>query len=361
MKSLVKFCFLILLGITIPALTACQRTGPASVTMGRGKFNDAIQQTNAEQLLTNIVRLRYRDTPHFMQVASVSVGMELQIGASGTGTFPEATLNTFGLGLSGSYKEKPTVTYTPLQGEQFVTQLLSPIDERTIVLLVNTGWSISRVARISLQEINGLENARTATGPTPDRAPRFREFKEVFTLLRELEKRGGLQLGYSHADNGEHLLNLTIAPSEEDSVELARIRELLGLDPGRLVYTMGINRSGADINTTSRSLMGAFYYLSQGTRVPGRDLRRGSVSVTMKDNGEEFDWAEMLGGLMEIKTAHRRPSHAHLAVPYRGVWFYLDDADLDSKSTFVLLQQMFALQSGNVRGLMPILTIPVSN
>ncbi|MCC5878044.1 MAG: hypothetical protein JJU11_17640 [Candidatus Sumerlaeia bacterium] len=361
MKQYMRILLTITLGLTFFASMACQRTGPSSVTMGRGKFNDAIQQTNAEQLLTNIVRLRYRDTPHFMQVASVSVGMEVQIGASGSGTFPEATMNTFGLGLSGSYKEKPTVTYTPLQGEQFVTQLLSPIDERTIVLLVNTGWSISRVARISLQDLNGLENARTATGPTPDHEPRYREFKEVFLLLREIEKRGGLQLGYAQTGEGDPALNLTFAQAEADSSELARIRELLGLNPGRLVYSLGINRSGADITATSRSLMGAFYYLSQGTRVPARDERRGSVSVTMANDGGEFDWMDMLGGLMEIRTAHRRPSSAHLAVPYRGVWFYLDDADLDSKSTFVLLQQLFALQSVNVRGMMPILTIPVSN
>lgn len=43
----------------------------------------------------------------------------------------------------------------------------------------------------------------------------------------------------------------------------------------------------------------------------------------------------------------------------RGSWFYIDDSDLDSKSTFSMLMQLFALQSGNSDGMTPVLTIPV--
>lgn len=352
--------YLVLVLVLSFSASGCQSTGPGSVTMGRGKFNDAIQQTNGEQLLTNIVRLRYRDSPHFMQVASVSVGMEIQVGASGAGTFPEAARNTFGLGVSGSYKEKPTVTYMPLQGEQFVSQLLSPVEEKTLVLLVNTGWSISRIGRICIQKINGLENARSATGPTPEMEPRFRPFKEAFTLLREIEKRGGVQLAYTTGEGSDLSLVLTFQPREADSMELARFRELLGLDSRRLVYTVGVNTSGSDITVMTRSLMASFFYLSQGTRVPRRDERAGRVTITRTADGGTFNWQELTGELMEIRSSFLRPSNAYLAIPYRGAWFYIDDSDLDSKSTFVLLQQLFALQSGEVRGMTPILTLPVA-
>jgi hypothetical protein len=35
-------------------------------------LNSAFQQTNDEQLLLNLVRLRYRDTPAFLEVSSIS-------------------------------------------------------------------------------------------------------------------------------------------------------------------------------------------------------------------------------------------------------------------------------------------------
>jgi hypothetical protein len=50
---------------------------------------------------------------------------------------------------------------------------------------------------------------------------------------------------------------------------------------------------------------------------------------------------------------------AFVAIPYRGNWFYLADNDLDSKSTFMLLMQLFRLQAGSAKSIGPTLTIPV--
>ena len=43
----------------------------------------------------------------------------------------------------------------------------------------------------------------------------------------------------------------------------------------------------------------------------------------------------------------------------RGSWFYIDDADLDSKLIFSLLSQLFALQAGKEKGTPPMLTLPI--
>lgn len=48
-----------------------------------------------------------------------------------------------------------------------------------------------------------------------------------------------------------------------------------------------------------------------------------------------------------------------LRVRHRGSWFFIDAADLDSKSTFSLLSQLLALQSGEVPSQAPVLTLPV--
>jgi hypothetical protein len=46
--------------------------GPEALTVTQSRYNDAIQYTTNEQLLLNLVRLRYRDAPVFAQISSVS-------------------------------------------------------------------------------------------------------------------------------------------------------------------------------------------------------------------------------------------------------------------------------------------------
>ena len=50
-----------------------------------------------------------------------------------------------------------------------------------------------------------------------------------------------------------------------------------------------------------------------------------------------------------------------LDVHSRGSRFYIDDSDLESKSTFSLPGQLFALQSGQLKSTAPVLTLPVGN
>ena len=63
-------------------------------------------------------------------------------------------------------------------------------------------------------------------------------------------------------------------------------------------------------------------------------------------------------GLFRVHGSASRPEHAFLEVQYRGYWFYIDDTDLESKSSYTLLAQLFSLQSasGSMQG--PVLTIP---
>ena len=54
------------------AVTACGGLGASKVKGERSRYNIAIQGSNDEQLLLNLVRLKYRDTPFFLQVSSVA-------------------------------------------------------------------------------------------------------------------------------------------------------------------------------------------------------------------------------------------------------------------------------------------------
>jgi hypothetical protein len=70
------------------AVSGCNIVGPAAINGGRVQYNTAIQQTNNEQLLLNLARLRFLDSPYFIEVAGISASFELSAQVSGTLTRP---------------------------------------------------------------------------------------------------------------------------------------------------------------------------------------------------------------------------------------------------------------------------------
>jgi hypothetical protein len=86
------------------------------------------------------------------------------------------------------------------------------------------------------------------------------------------------------------------------------------------------------------------YYLSQGIHVPEEHVCQGLVTVTTDELGRPFDWTQMTGDLLQVCTVWRGPPCAAVAVRYRDYWYYIDDRDLNSQSTFVLLVELFSIE-----------------
>ncbi len=123
----------------------------------------------------------------------------------------------------------------------------------------------------------------------------------------------------------------------------------------------GAGRTGPNtIGIAPRSLTGSFFYVSHGVEVPQDDLAAGRVTVTRKPDGDVYDWSRFSRGLLEIRSSEDRPDDAAVTVPYRDTWFYIADTDIDSKATFSLLLQLFALSAGETPSTAPILPLPVS-
>ena len=84
------------------------------------------------------------------------------------------------------------------------------------------------------------------------------------------------------------------------------------------------------------------------------------VTVTRDQAGQIYDWPQMLSGLFRVHSvkAQERPPGAHVATQYHGYWFYIDETDQDTKSTFSLLMELGrALESRHSRGLRTVLII----
>ena len=125
-------------------LGACAQMGPEVLKSGRAQYNVAVQQTEAEQLLLNIVRNRYNDPILFLDITSITSGFSRSVNAGLLGSFTSGS-NTGVANLGGDIRENPNIFYVPNTGEKFVRQMLTPIDLRTIALLLQAGWSIERL------------------------------------------------------------------------------------------------------------------------------------------------------------------------------------------------------------------------
>ena len=109
---------------------------------------------------------------------------------------------------------------------------------------------------------------------------------------------------------------------------------------------------------STRSFLGVMYYLSHSIDVPDKDKISGKVTITYDEYGNEFDWTELTKDLFKIKSGADN-SNIAISTNYRDAWFYIDDTDLNSKTTFSLLMQLFSLQSGKSDGTAPLLTLPI--
>lgn len=342
-------------------LGGCQNLGPRAIEASRTDYNTAILETDDEQLLLNLVRLRYRDRLLFLEAASVTT--QFSFGASAGAAYGYQSLARENSVIDGRVlvEEKPTVTYQPLQGKEFVEKVLTRISLDTLVLLDGSGWSSERVFRVCVERMNDLRNATSADGPTPVDAPVFKDFERAAFLLQELRE---LDMFAGARTPGEERSVIRFRPEAADLDQYKELVELLQLDPNRRVFSLENTldrRDGRTLSIRTRSFQGVMYFLSHAVEVPEADVAAGRVTVTLDDDGQPFDWGTVTAGLMRIRTSSERPDNAAVAVAFRGNWFYIDDSDLDSKSTFSMLGQIYALQSSDVRVAAPLLTLPVGD
>ncbi|MBF0196011.1 MAG: hypothetical protein HQL71_15745 [Magnetococcales bacterium] len=350
----------LLSGLLLLILTGCSSVGPSMLQGNRISYNQAVQKANNEELLLNLVRLKYRDIPFFLEVGSISNQMQFTNGLGGAGSFQAYTDPSYDLASSFGYTEKPTVSYSPLQGDEFIRQMLTPISLDTLHLVAHSGWSMERLMRICVQRMNGLRNASSASGPTPSYTPKFEKFSLGTKIMRQLQKSDELDLSYVKF-KGQPALAMILHDEGENSEQVRRLKETFNLNPekNQFIFTMGSQASSPDfIQIQTRSLMGVLHLLSNAVEVPKPDQEAGKVTMTKGANNEKFDWNKVTGDFLHIKSQKSKPDdRSVIYVKYRNMWFYIDDSDLNSKSTLSMLSQLYYLQAGKSSRPAPIMTL----
>jgi hypothetical protein len=357
LSKLVPLCILLL------ALTACSaQLGPRTIPASRFDYSEALARSWDEQLLLNLVRLRYRDTPLFLEVGSVvthySLGASVAAGAQVS--VGDGTTHSYSLAPGVAYAEEPTVTYGPLQGADFVARLLTPVAPANLLLFSQSGWSVERLLLCCVQRVNNLRNAVGASGPTPDYVPTYESFQQMAKLLRKLQVAGLLEVEIN--PDQSLVLQLAADPAGPMASEMTEVRKLLDLreDIKTFHITSALKRKQPDeIAVNGRSLLAVLFFLSQAVEVPEKDETEGRVTVTHTASGERFDWGTATGHLLQVHFAATDPANAAVKVRYRGHWFFIADTDLSSKTTFSLLTYLYSLKAGSHDLKEPVLTLGI--
>jgi hypothetical protein len=231
------------------------------------------------------------------------------------------------------------------------------------VVLSQSGWSVSRVLRLTVDRINSVRNAPSAAGPTPSQAPDYADFKRLADQLRALQLAD--QVAFSPLGTREEEGFLLLLDNDPVAAKAAgEIKALLKLSPNlqRIPVAHDFTQPEHDrVTLRMRSVLSSMFYLSQAVEVPAEHEAQGLVTVTRTADGARFDWQHVLGDLFRVRSGPRAPASPYVKVFHRGAWFWIDDADLESKTTFLLLVQLFSMQASHKDQLVPMLTLPVGH
>jgi len=400
--SLLVSCILLVSGCAVPTKKIQKR---------HWALNSSIRSTTSEQLLLNIVRLRYDESPFFLQLSSISTTFAAQQSLGVSGQIPDGGPNALGLSGSLAYTESPTVTWSLPDSSEYYGRLLGPMGADQLTALAQSGFDASRVFRMGIKKMNRLRNQQFRVNEGIVVPASYTNLIEALGLVDELTSEGVIDLAYgvkSTTGAGKIPLDkldtraipeglayglqfmtrddpntfeplklfkplfLRFSKASDNDPRAQRLRELLNLDSTK--YSFGIVDTGnsgveqlraesgkvsqvfdpdvhlAEIVVNNRSMMEVLYFASTSVEVPESDLAHGRV----RSNEEHID-----SGWLMIHSSATEPPNAWIKIKFRDTWYYILDNDLNSRSSFSLLDAMFASIVGNVPGAKPLLTLPV--
>ena len=341
-------------------LNGCMSFGAYTLDRDRLDFTQAVANSWKQQTLLNIVKLRYGDTPIFVDIGQIVTGYQLvSTVQAGGSVFPTgAAGNTFfNLGTSGQYTDRPTITYVPLTGSQFIRTLMTPIPPIRLFELVESGYPIDFLLNVSVQSINRLSNARGGARPRPADP----EFAELLKSLRKIQDSGavGIRVEPEQDKKGEGLVlsfPLKTVPPEIQA-ERDAVKRMLGINPAvtdfRIIYGTAPPRDDI-VAIQTRSGMQILREMSTFVQIPEehqKELRVFPAAMVAADGQEAPP------PLIRILSSTSKPADAFSLIHYNDLWFWIDNRDLRSKATLTFLLILMTLAETGEKAPSPLLTI----
>jgi hypothetical protein len=363
--SQLRSCVGLACGLIGLALAGCSSIGPASVPRDRIDYVGAMADSWKQQTLLNIVRLRYADTPTFMDVSSViasyafignlNAAANVNVGVpSNSTTLPDAVAS---IGGGGTYLDRPTVSYTPLSGDKFTKSLLRPIPPSAIFSLIAAGYPADFMLQVTVRALNGVYNRSNSGGSARPADP---EFYRLLDALRRIQLSESFSLRVEHRGSEDAgLVVFAGRRSPEVQQDLDYVRSILNLksEGGDVVLTYGaLQRSGNELAVLSRSMLEILNELAARIEVPAEHVAEGRTFANVA-LGPDVPARDL--PVVRIHSGAAPPENGFAAVRYQDTWYWIDDRDYDSKHAFTFLLLFFALAETGVQAQAPVLTLPV--
>ncbi len=375
------------------------------------KYNEVIRSTNDEQLLANIVRLRYADSPVFIDLPNITSQFEIAGIGEYTGGVGGQIPGTTHLGFGQiTARDAPTLSYHPREGREIAKALLTPLSA-DLFSVVNAGANVEQLLLMVLNDINDVPNAPRATVMVPRLPDDNTEFLAGVRLLASLMENNAVEMaiatteesaaasdsvpegqvqggdllsaakdGYVYRTQSagrmtlvkrERNLVLRVRRQSLDAPELLELERVFRVTPGLRLYRVKseLTAEAGDVVTSPlgsdtfylnmRSILQIMTFLSKGVSVPEEHLiSREAPSVCGLD-GRPYDWTRVTAGNFRVVAQKHRPRDAEVAIPYRGYWFYIPRNDVNSRAVLAILEILFSLQESDGKAVAPLLTLPI--
>lgn len=335
----------------------CGTFGPGNLGRDRFDYAEAISDSWKRMMLLNIVKIRYGDSPVFLEVSSVinqySVEAELSAGLSwSTG------LNNDGqsVGGAGRYRDSPTISYSPLMGADFTKNLMRPIPPASLLALIQSGYRADFLFSVCVSAINGIYNRSAARLIQRDADPEFQTLLEATTRIQQAGKIG-MRLDHE-GKSGETVLFFHREMTPEVSKDRDEIKRLLGLDPETTEYSLfygAVNRDGKTLAILTRSMLAIMAEFSALVEVPEIHIQENRASPGIFDDADSIEEQRIR---VRIHSSADEPEDAFASVQYRDHWFYIEDMDFRSKRMFTFMLFLFNMVESGTSATAPILTLP---
>lgn len=341
------------LGVMLPGCSI----GPQTMSRDRVSYGDALARSGREEMLKNIVRVRYMESPVFLSINSVvnqyalestvSVGADWHWGGQFDGTGNA-------IGATGRYSDRPTITYSPLVGERFTESILTPIPPESMMALIESGWKVQAIFPLIIHSINGIRNRFYAGATRQGLDPKF---IQIVDLMTKMQNEGIMSIRVQKSTDEmtpSFVIIISSARDDQQQGMITQLKNLLGLDPDADRYKIvfgAVAQDGSEIAILTRSVLAILADMSSYVQIPEAHVAEGRA-LPSAPVGEGMEHP------LVIHSGAKEPEDVYVKVMHKDTWFWIEDKDLKSKRTFFSLMLFSTLAESSEAARTPLLTIP---
>ncbi|MBS0980385.1 hypothetical protein JK174_06230 [Acetobacter thailandicus] len=349
-------------------LSGCYNLGSHRLGRDIEQYSDSMIESNKQQTLLNLVRLRYADAPGMLNTTQVISGYQLQ-----QSSFLGVASDTFPIrpngGIAGQFQETPTFTFQPVTGDAYAYSFLRPLPPATLLPLAMGGLPIDILLRLSVQSVNMMSNNRPFSKNSDDLTAaantQTTEFLELIHDLRVLQAAGllSIQLEQDKASatdktppHSRVYLSLTATDDAHLLAIEQKVKKLLHFSSRssrvEIVYGVGEAQPG-EVRLLTRSMLSILGQVAYQIQIPDDEISSGSTRRNNTSQNEEDQ------SLIKVYSSHKRPHHDFVSVHYDDYYYWIDKRDFDSKLAFTMMQMLSEL-SKTTQNPGSVVTIPVN-